>query len=201
VSDLEAWDQRTAERLERAYLAAGAGPGGSGSTETSEGAWRAKRQHLCAPMDGDGAWLDVGCANGHLLATLPAWCAERSVRIEPSGLELIPALAEVARSLHPGLADRIWTGSVMTWTPPRRFTYVTALDDQVPAGRLGDLVARLLGEFVEPGGRLIVSSYTERDGVPRALFDDLRDAGYPPNGMIRIDRPRRHPLLSAWIDA
>jgi hypothetical protein len=54
---------------------------------------------------------------------------------------------------------------------------------------------------VEPGGRLIVSSYTERDGVPRALFDDLSDAGNPPDGMIRIDRPRRHPLLSAWIDA
>jgi hypothetical protein len=200
VSDLEAWDRRTAERLERAYLAAGAGPGGSGSSETSEGAWRAKRQHLCVPMDGDGTWLDVGCANGHLLATLPAWCAERGIRIEPYGLELLPALAELARSLHPELADRIWTGSVMTWKPPRRFTYVTALDDQVPPGRLGDLVAHLRAEFVEPGGRLIVSSYTDSDGVPKDLFDDLRQAGHPPDGRIRIDRPQRHPLLAAWID-
>jgi hypothetical protein len=151
-------------------------------------------------MDGDGTWLDVGGANGHLLATLRAWCAERGISIEPYGLELLPALAELARSLQPGLADRIWTGSVMTWRPPRRFTYVTALDDQVPPGRLGDLVARLLAEFVEAGGRLIVSSYTDSDGVPRPLFDDLSDAGYPPDGRIRIDRPRRHPLLSAWID-
>jgi hypothetical protein len=200
VGDLEAWDRRTAAQLERAYLAAGAGPGGSGSSETSEGAWRAKRQHLCVPMDGDGTWLDVGCANGHLLATLPAWCAERAISIEPYGLELLPAVAELARSLQPELADRIWTGSVMTWKPPRRFTYVTALDDQVPPGRLADLVARLLAEFVEAGGRLIVSSYTDSDGVPRPLFDDLSDAGYPPDGQIRIDRPRRHPLLSAWID-
>ena len=72
----------------------------------------------------------------------------------------------------------------------RRFRYVTALDDLVPPGRLGELVARLLGEFVEPGGRLIVSSYTDSDGVPRPLFDDLGDAGYPPDGLIRIDRPR-----------
>lgn len=200
VGDLEAWDRRTAAQLERAYLAAGAGPGGSGSSETSEGAWRAKRQHLCVPMDGDGTWLDVGCANGHLLATLPAWCAERAISNEPYGLELLPAVAELARSLQPELADRIWTGSVMTWKPPRRFTYVTALDDQVPPGRLADLVARLLAEFVEAGGRLIVSSYTDSDGVPRPLFDDLSDAGYPPDGQIRIDRPRRHPLLSAWID-
>jgi hypothetical protein len=54
----------------------------------------------------------------------------------------------------------------MTWTPSRRFTYVTALDDQVPPGRLGDLVARLLAEFVEPGGRLIVSSYTAATACP-----------------------------------
>ncbi len=200
MSDLEAWDSRTTEQLEQVYLAAGAGPGGSGSSETSAGAWQAKRQHLCVPMDGDGTWLDVGCANGHLLATLPAWCAERDIRIEPYGLELLPALAELARSLHPGLAERIWTGSVMSWKPPRRFRYVTALDDLVPRGWLADLVARLLGEFVEPGGRLIVSSYTDRDGVPRPLFDDLRHAGYRPDGQIRIDRPRRHPLLSAWID-
>ena len=140
------------DQLERAYLAAGAGPGGSGSSETSEGAWRAKRQHLCVPMDGDGTWLDVGCANGHLLATLPAWCAERGISIEPYGLELLPALAELARSLEPGLADRIWTGSVMTWTPSRRFTYVTALDDQVPPGRLADLVARLLGSSWSQAG-------------------------------------------------
>jgi hypothetical protein len=124
---------------------------------------------LCVPTDGDGTWLDVGCANGHLLATLPAWCAERGITIEPSGLELLPALAELARFLQPELADRIWTGSVMTWRPPRRFTYVTALDDQVPLRRLADLVARLLSEFVAPGGRLIVSSYTDSDGVPRPL--------------------------------
>jgi hypothetical protein len=117
-------------------------------------------------MDRDGTWLDVGCANGHLVATLPGWCAERSISIQPYGHELLPALAERARSLQPQLADRIWTGSVMTWTPPRRFTYVTALDDQVPPGPLADLVACLLAEFVAPGGRLIVSSYTDSTACP-----------------------------------
>ena len=49
-------------------------------------------------------------------------------------------------------------GSVMKWSPPRQFSYVTALEDQVPPSRLGDLVDRLLGAFVEPGGRLIISA-------------------------------------------
>lgn len=195
------WDRRTAAQLEDAYVAAGAGPRGSGSREGSEGAWRAKRQHLAVPMDTDGTWLDVGCANGHLLVTLPAWAFERGLRIEPHGLEVLPRVADLARALHPELAASIWTGSVMTWTPPTRFHYVTALDDAVPPDQLGALVDRLLAEFVAPGGRLILSSYTNGDQSPRPLFDDLWAVGHRPDGIIRIDRPRRHPLLTAWLDA
>jgi len=88
-------------------------------------------------MDTDGTWFDVGCANGHLMVTLPVWAAEKGVTIEPYGLELLPRVADLARSLHPHLAESIWTGSVMSWSPPRRFHYVTALDDAVPAERLG----------------------------------------------------------------
>lgn len=201
MSDFLRWDRRTAALLEDAYVAAGAGPGGSGSGDRSEGAWRAKRQHLAVPMDVDGTWLDVGCANGHLLATLPTWAAERGVTIEPHGLELLPRVAELARSLHPQLAGSIWTGSVMSWTPPRRFRYVTALDDVVPPERLDVMVARLLRDFVAPGGRLIISSYTNAGQPPRRLFEELRTAGHPPDGTIHIDRPSRGPLLTAWLDA
>jgi SAM-dependent methyltransferase len=151
-------------------------------------------------MDADGTWLDVGCANGHLLVTLPAWASKRGIAIEPHGLELLPRVADLARSLHPELADSIWTGSVMAWAPPRRFRYVTATDDVVPPDRLGDLVERLLGRFVSPGGRLILSSYTSPGRPPRPLFDDLVKVGHPPDGVIRIDRPRRSPLLTAWIE-
>jgi hypothetical protein len=34
-----------------------------------------------------------------------------------------------------------------------------------------------------------------------SLFNDLRSAGHPPDGVIRIDRPGKAPLLSAWLDA
>ena len=201
VSDLDAWDVRTRELLESAYVEAGDGPRGSGSGHASVGDWRAKRQHLAVPMDRDGTWLDVGCANGFLLATLPAWCAERDVTIEPYGLELLPTVADLARALHPDLADRIWTGSVMRWSPPRRFTYVTALEDQVPPGRLGDLVDRLLDTFLELGGRLIISAYTNENDVPRDLFGVLAALGYKPDGTIFIERPGRGPLITAWLDA
>jgi len=93
VSELDGWDRRTAAQLEDAYVAGGAGPRGSGSTDPSEAGWRAKRQHLTVPMD------------------------------------------------------------------------------------------------------------TDADRSPRPLFDDLATAGHPPDGVIRIDRPHRHPLLTAWLDA
>lgn len=112
-----------------------------------------------------------------------------------------PRVADLARSLHPGLAESIWTGSAMSWTPPMRFRYVTAIDDAVPRDHLGVLVDRMLGDFVAPGGRLILSSYTDADQSPRPLFEDLAACGHPPDGVIRIDRPHRHPLLTAWLDA
>lgn len=200
VADLDAWDARTAALLEPPYLSAGRGPGGSGASDTSEGAWRAKRQHLCTPMDADGSWLDVGCANGHLLVTLPVWAAERGVRIEPHGLELLRPVAALARRLQPQLADRIWVGSVMRWAPPQRFRYVTTPDDVVPPDRLGDLVRHLRAVAVAEGGRLIISTYTNRGASPRALFDDLHTAGFDPDGRIHIDRPGASPLLTAWLD-
>src|SRR5690606_40255870 len=131
-------------------------------------------------MDRDGTWLDVGCANGHLLVTLLQWAAERGVTIEPDGLELLPRVAALARRLHPQLADRIWTGSVTGWTPPARFTYVTATDDVVPPDWLGRLVDRLLDPFVAPGGRLGVSSYTDGGDAPRPLFEIGRAHASPP---------------------
>lgn len=197
---VEAWEQRVAEVLEASYVARGAGPRGSGSNSASEGDWRAKRQHLAVPMDRSGDWLDVGCANGHLLATLPGWAAERDLEITPHGLELLPRVAELARSLHPELAERIWTGSVLRWSPPRPFHYVTALADSTPPQLLNHLVTRLLGRFVEPGGRLILSSYTSAGQEPQPFVEDLTAAGFTPDGVIRIERPGRFPLQTVWLD-
>ena len=46
------------------------------------------------------------------------------------------------------VAQRIWTRSVMQWSPPRRFTYVTALEAQVPGG--GSTPSRTLSVAAAP---------------------------------------------------
>ena len=59
MNSRNAWDRRTRELLEEAYVAAGDGPRGAGSRSASPGGWRAKRQHLAVPMDHSVA--DAGC--------------------------------------------------------------------------------------------------------------------------------------------
>jgi len=88
----------------------------------------------------------------------------------------------------------------MTWQPPHQFRYVTALNDAVPAPLLGDYLHRLLTQYVRPGGRLILSSYTDRGDTPRHLHHEVVAFGYEPSGTITIDRPSQNPLQTIWID-
>ena len=54
-----------------------------------------------------------------LLECLAGWTPHR---IKPYGLELVPALAELARARLPDRADRIFVGNALTWAPPRGST-------------------------------------------------------------------------------
>ena len=101
----------------------------------------------------------------------------------------------------PELEDRIRTGSVMTRDPPMRFHYVTALDDLVPPDRLSELVERLMTKFVDEGGRLILSSYADRERPARDLFSELAELGHRRDGVIHVDRPGRATLRTAWVNA
>jgi SAM-dependent methyltransferase len=123
--------------------------------------WEAARRPIALAIDRDGTFLDVGCANGHFLECLVQWTP---YRIEPYGLDLVPELAALARTRLPQWADRIFVGNALTWRPPRRFDFVGTALEYVPDDLRRTLVARLLGEVVAPGGRLIVCGY----GSPRS---------------------------------
>jgi SAM-dependent methyltransferase len=88
---------------------------------------------------GDGSFLDVGCASGHLLECLVTWSPHR---IEPFGLELTPRLAELARRRLPQWADRIYVGNALMWEPTRWFDFVRTELVYVPADRRADYVHR-----------------------------------------------------------
>ena len=150
-----------ARALEDAYLTTDDPIRGSGFGGGPE-RWRAERSPILEAVDDDGAFLDVGCANGFLLECLVAWAAERGISLEPHGVDLGARLVAAARERLPRHATNLHVGNAWDWSPPRRYRYVYLLADLVPPDVLDRQLARVMAEFVEPGGRLILGDYGSR---------------------------------------
>ena len=153
-----------------------------------EAHWVAARRPIADAIDRPGTFLDIGCANGHLLECLVRWAPHA---IEPYGLELAPAVAALARERLPRWAGRIFVGNGLEWEPPRRFDFVRTELVYVPSERERAYVERLLDRVVVPGGRLIVCGY----GSPRSgLVADpvairLRSYGLEPELEYEAEAP------------
>jgi SAM-dependent methyltransferase len=152
-------------------------------------------------VDRDGAFLDVGCANGFLMESVRAWAAEEGYDVEPYGLEISPELAALARQRLPRWADRIFVGNAASWVPPRRFEYVRAGLDYVPPTRRRDLVEHLIADAVTPEGRLIVGVFNEEKDE-RRTEEQVASWGFEIAG--RVDAEHRDPRVAYrvfWLDA
>lgn len=167
--------------LEPSYLRADTPQGGSG-WDVDPDQWRAGRQMVADAIDGDGTFLDLGCANGLLMESVRDWAAERGHTIEPYGIDLGPELVALAHRRLPHWADRIEVGNAIDYEPAdgRRFTYVHALLGCVPHQRRPDLMRHVFGNLVEPGGRMIVSEYGAEPG--RTARDYVTNVGFPVAG-------------------
>lgn len=170
--DSAEWQRQVAAALSTAYLQSD-NPRWQSGFDGDPTLWRAAREFILDAVPEDGALLDIGCATGHLMESLEAWAAERDRRIVTFGLEIDPALAVEARRRLPAFADRIFSGNVSEWVPPRRFAYVRTGLEYVPPGEEPGLIQRLLVEFVEPGGRLIVGPMNHEmvESAGRAFHD------------------------------
>jgi SAM-dependent methyltransferase len=190
--------------LERAYLAAASPEGGSG-TGGDAVAWRRGREVIVDAIDRDGSFLDMGCANGLLMESVHAWAAERGLTVEPHGVDISPALVDLARRRLPQWADRLWVGNAISWTHPegRRFDFVYALFDFVPVARRRDLVTHLLKSVAALEGRVIIGQYLGRSGGPHPSTGDiLRDLGFSVAGEARPSDPDCAERVSiAWLRA
>ena len=182
------WHAAVLRLIEPVYLSATTPEGGSGHSGTPA-EWRATRSIVVAAVPSDGTFLDVGCANGLLMASVHAWGAERGLAVEPYGVDISARLAGLARSRYPRWADRIWTANARTWVPPRRFDVVRTGLEYVPADLAPAYVGHLLEHVVAPGGRLVIGKNNERrDRVPIAELLP----GAPADGVLglRLDDRR-----------
>jgi trans-aconitate methyltransferase len=191
--------------LEAAYLAAGDPRGGSGFRGDAQ-RWERLRRPIVDAIDRDGAFLDVGCANGHLLECVVDWAEADGHRIEPFGLDVSSALVARAVDRLPAWPERFFVGDVRAWRPPRRFDFIRTELGFAPEPEQPALVERLLDGFVVPGGRLIVCSYTSRSRPEREPLVDvaavLGEWGWRVAGTaVGRDRDGLPLTKVAWIDA
>jgi SAM-dependent methyltransferase len=187
------WFSEMSAIFEAAYLA-GDNPRAQSGFGGDETRWEAARRPIAEAIDRDGSFLDIGCASGHLLESLVRWTPHR---IDPYGLDLAPALVELARRRLPQWADRIFLGNALTWAPPQRFDFARTELVYVPAERRRQLVERLLAEVVAPGGRLIVCGYgSPRSGiVPDPVCTTVRSWGFKPELELCARAPEGGPII------
>jgi SAM-dependent methyltransferase len=189
----------TLDALERSYLQETDPIRGSGFGGGPE-RWRNEREPLLDGVAGDGNILDVGCANGHLLACLVQWGGERGLRLTPHGVDRSAALVERAKELLPDFSANLHAGDSWTWKPPMQYEYVYALYDCVPLDYLAEYVARLLDEFVAADGRLIVGAYGSRSRglAPFDIAGFLESQGHVVSGRSSGGSPALTQF--AWVD-
>lgn len=183
------WHDRMLAVIEPAYLSATTEQMGSGHSGTPE-EWDASRGLVMEAVDGPGTFLDVGCANGLLMASVARWSQRRGLAIEPYGVEISPRLAALARSRYPQWRERIWTANADGWQPPMRFDYVRTGLEYVPGRRREAFVRHLVERVLAPGGRLIVGKNNEDRGDSE-IADSLRAWGW--SGVQEVRRPHAHP--------
>jgi len=188
--DDEGWHAAAAALVVPAYLAAETAEGGSGSSRDPAG-WERARSLLAEAVEPGQTFLDVGCANGHLMESMATWAGA-----EPYGLEISPELAQVACRRLPQWAHRIWVGNAIDWEPPQSFDVVRTGIDYVPSPRRKQLVEHLLSY----AGRLVIGVFNEERDV-RSLENEVAGWGLTSSG--RSERLHPHPRLAYrafWID-
>lgn len=153
--DEQDWFDAMSALVTPAYLAAQTPWSGSGKSGTSAD-WHYSRSHIADAIDRPGSFLDVGCANGYLIETLPVWTPHA---LELHGIDISAELVKIARERLPHAAERIEIGNALTWHGSQRFDFVRTNLDYVPAHRRRVLFDNLLAQ----ADRLIVGVFNEQE--------------------------------------
>ena len=166
--------------------------------------WRIERSPLLDAIAGDGEFLDLGCANGHLLESVVGWAGERGIELTAYGVDLNPRLIQGAMRRFPDHPNHFWVANAWGWLPPRRFRWIYAIWDLVPIEYLPQLAHHLLESAVAENGALIFGAYgsVSEDRPSVAIAEVLRVGGLPVSGVSEGgDLPSGGPVTRfAWVN-
>lgn len=166
-----------------------------------EARWRYSRGMIIEAIHKSGTFLDVGCANGHLIETLSEWLKGSGLTIEFYGLDISEGLVESAKKRLPYWQNRIFLGNALYWKPQTKYDFVRTGLEYVPIGRQKDYVDHLLNNYISQNGRLIIGLYSEIRGS-HELEETLINWGYNLDGYCEKSKPDNKVVSykMLWID-
>ena len=197
----EQWFALNCKFFTRAYLQ-GDNPRAQSGHSGDERAYRYTQGMILETLDRDGAFIDVGCANGYLIEKINQWLQGTGLSVEFFGLDISLELVELAKMRLPQWSARIFLGNALYWIPPRKFDYVCVRElDYVPRKRRRAFFERLLELYLEDKGRLILGPFSEERGKGE-LEAELESWGYLPTGFCIKSHQRMRELERRlyWFD-
>lgn len=162
--------------------------------------WREEREPILDAIDRGGELLDIGCANGYLLECLMKWGRGHGIELIPYGLDVGPALIDLAKKRLPDYGNNFVVGNGWDWKPPKRFLYAYTLYDCVPEDYLEEYIQRLLSRVVASSGRLIIGAYGSKSNrePPFDVEKFVKSCGYRVAGSSTGGNPPA--AIFVWVD-
>jgi len=150
----------------------------------------------------DGTFLDVGCANGHLMEMVHQWAAALGFDVPVYGVDISEGLLGLAKNRLPQWNDHFYLGNAFYWRPAQKFDYVHIGGlGGVPEDDERALFGHLMKHYVADGGRLILGPCWQHEGDDRSFgIRRLLDSGVTPSGYVEKTHYNRPGLIrKAWL--
>lgn len=151
-----------------------------------------------------GTFLDVGCANGHLMEMVHKWAAAVGFNLQVYGVDISEGLLELARRRLPQWSDRFYLGNAFYWKPEQRFDYIHVGGlGAVPEDDQLEYFNHLMKNYLADGGRLILGPVWCDSGDSRfKSVDKLLASGITPSGYIEKTHYKNPNKLrkALWFD-
>lgn len=181
----EEWFENLKKATTIAYLSRNTPWGQCGHSGTKETWMESRIMPLLETLYKSGTFIDIGCSIGYILECLHEWTQDSPIQVEYFGVDICDDLIHIARKRMPEFKNNLFVGNVDTWIPPRKFDYVRTHEiTYVPEYKQRDFLYNLYNNYLKPGGRLIIGSYSE-SAIENILEDSIRSLGFTPTGYAK----------------
>lgn len=183
------------------YLAAD-NPRAQSGHSGDEGTYRYSRGMILEALNRSGSFIDVGCANGHLMEMLHSWLRGTEIEVAFYGLDISEGLIDLAKRRLPNWQDHFFISNALYWAPPKKFDFVCTRElGYVPRKREKEFLEHLFVDYLKEGGRLILGPYTEKRKKPEQE-EKLRAWGWAPSGYCEKSHQKYQVLCRRllWFD-